>query len=422
MNSRPSRFFYGFYVVAACFFVLYMCWGMVLNTFPIFVKPITEDMNWGRGALSIALLMGSVGSAVTAPIAGILIDRIGARAVMATGALVIGFGLLAGSRVSELWHLYIVFALIGCGLMGSTVIPCSLIISNWFVSRRGTAMAVAFAGTSVGGMIMAPVANWIILNWGWRIAFVFSGVQILVLVIPVILLVIRTHPSEMGLEPYRGAETDADTSEEIWGVSAKQAFSLPVCWQISGIRFIIGLVTSGLGTHCVAYLTDLDPSPTSAALAWSTVMGVMIVGILLSGPIADRWGPKNAMLIDSALFAVSILVLTWAQSYSVVLVFAVIYGLALGAPLVINPLLTGSYLGMKHFGAIYGVLNIMGTVGAAIGPVGAGIFFDTQKTYLPVFYLFALLMLAIGVVAMLLKSNPRHLLTTEEVQPAGVAT
>jgi MFS family permease len=137
-------------------------------------------------------------------------------------------------------------------------------------------------------------------------------------------------------------------------------------------------------------------------------MGVMIVGILLSGPIADRWGARNAMIIDCTLFAVSIVVLAWARPYSVVLLFAVIYGLALGAPLVINPLLTGNYLGMRHFGAIFGVLNIMATVGAAIGPVGAGIFFDTQKTYLPVFYFFAALMLATAALSMLLKGIPER--------------
>ncbi len=408
MSSRTPGFFYGFYVVAACFLVLFLCWGMVLNTFPIFVKPITVDMEWGRGALSLALLMGSVGSALTAPVAGALIDRIGARPVMTAGVSIIGVGLLGGSMVSQLWQLYVVFALIGCGLMCSTVIPCSLVISNWFVSRRGAAMGVAFSGTSVGGMVMSPVANWLILNWGWRAAFALSGVAILVLATPLTLFVIRTQPGDKGLEPYQGPGTDGEGEAEAWGVSVKEAFSLPVFWQISFIMFAIGLVTSGVGTHCVAYLTDLEHSPTSAALAWSTVMGVMIVGILLSGPIADRWGARNAMLIDCALFVVSIAVLTWARPYWVVLVFAVIYGLALGAPLVINPLLTSGYLGMKHFGAIFGVLNIMGTLGAALGPVGAGIFFDAQKTYLPVFYFFAAVMLATGAIAVLLKALPRR--------------
>jgi MFS family permease len=419
MSQRKPRFFYGYHIVAACFFILFLCWGMVLNTFPIFVKPMATDMNWGRGALSLALLMGSVGSALAAPVAGTLMDRIGARSVMATGAALIGAGLLAGSRVGELWQLYIVFALIGCGLMCSTAIPCSLVISNWFVSRRGTAMGVAFSGTSVGGMVMAPVANWIILNGSWRMAFVVSGVTILVLAIPLILLAIRTHPSEIGVEPYRLSGCDEEAEAESWGVSLRSALSLSVFWKIAAIMFIIGLVTSGLGTHCVAYLTDVGHSPTNAAFAWSAVMAVMVVGILASGPIADRWGARNAMLIDCALFALSILILVFARPYPVVLLFAVVYGLALGAPLVINPLLAGDYLGMRHFGAIFGVLNITATVGAAIGPVGAGVFFDIQKTYLPVFYFFAATMLAAGLVAAFLRSSPERPHAAEETRPAG---
>ena len=136
--SSPQRTkrFYGLYVVAACFWVLFMCWGMVINTFPIFLKPIAEDMHWGRGALALALLIGALGTGVSAPIVGLLVDRLGARSVMAVGAAIIGFGLLAGSRVTHLWQLYGVFAFMGAGLMASTIIPCSLVVSNWFVSRR----------------------------------------------------------------------------------------------------------------------------------------------------------------------------------------------------------------------------------------------------------------------------------------------
>jgi MFS family permease len=402
---HPPRLFYGYLIVAACFVILFLVWGMVLNTFPIFLKPIAEDMNWGRGALAIALLMGSIGTAVAAPVAGIIIDRIGARPVMVAGALMIGLGLLVGSRITQLWQLYLVFVAIGCGLMCASIIPCSLIISNWFVSRRGTAMSGAFVGTSAGGMIMSPVANWIILNYGWRMAFALSGITILVVVIPVVLLAIRTHPSDVGLEPYRDAGDDTSDAEANWGVGVKQAFSLRSFWQIAAVMLIMGLVAGGLGNHSVAYLTDLEHSPDRAAFAWSMVMGVMILGKLSVGPLADRWSARNAMAGACVLFAVSIAILTFAQPYWIVLVFAALYGFACGAPLVLNPLLTGEYLGMKHFGALYGILNITGTVGGAIGPVGAGIYFDRQGTYLPVFYIFVAMMLVAALVAISMRPH-----------------
>jgi MFS family permease len=405
---RSPRLFYGYVVVAACFVILFLVWGMVLNTFPIFLKPIAEDMNWGRGALAIALLMGSIGTAIAAPIAGIIIDRTGARPVMVAGALMIGLGLLAGSRITHLWQLYLVFVAIGCGLMCASIIPCSLIISNWFVSRRGTAMSGAFVGTSAGGMVMSPVANWIILNHGWRMAFALSGITIMVVVIPVVLLAIRTHPSDVGLEPYRDADDDTSDAEANWGVGVKEALSMRSFWQIAAVMLTMGLVAGGLGNHCVAYLTDLEHSPDRAAFAWSLVMGVMILGKLSIGPLADRWSARNAMAGACVLFAVSIAILTSAQPYWIVLVFAALYGFACGAPLVLNPLLTSGYLGMKNFGALYGVLNIMGTVGGAIGPVGAGIYFDRQGTYLPVFYVFIVMMLIAAVVAISIRPLARR--------------
>jgi sugar phosphate permease len=401
--SNRQKPFYGIYIVAACFFVLFMLWGMVLNTFPIFLKPIAEDMGWGRGALAVALLMGSIGAALTAPVAGTMIDRIGARPVMLTGALTIGLALVAGSQIRLLWHLYVVFVFIGFGLMCGTIIPCALLISNWFVSRRGMAMGGAFVGTSVGGMVMSPIANWIILNYSWRTAFVLAGLEILVLVTPVILLVIRTRPSEMGLAPYRHSRDSTDTADDSWGVSLRQALASKVFWQIAVIMFLVGLVTAGLGNHCVAYLTDLEHSPTRAASAWSVVMGAMAVGKLSVGPIADHWGSRSTMAGACVLFSISIGILLFAEPYWIVLVFAGTYGFALGAPLVVNPLLTSDYLGMKNFGAVYGVLNVLTTVGGAVGPVGAGLFFDARKTYLPVFYLFIALMLVAVLVSILVK-------------------
>jgi MFS family permease len=107
------------------------------------------------------------------------------------------------------------------------------------------------------------------------------------------------------------------------------------------------------------------------------------------------------------LFSISIGFLIFAKPYWAVIVFAAIYGFACGAPLVIDPLLTGDYLGVKNFGVLFGILNIMGTIGGAIGPVGAGYIFDTYNTYLPVFYFFIPFMLVCGLISIMLKPIPQ---------------
>jgi MFS family permease len=419
MNSPDkSRFFYGYVIVAACFVVLYMLWGMVLNTLPVFLKPIVEDMDWGRGAFMVALISGGLGIAVSAPIAGKMIDRIGARPVMAFGAILIGLGLIAGSRINHLWQLYTIFIFIGIGLMCSTVIPCSLLIGNWFVSRRGLAMSAAFVGTSFGGMIMSPIAEWIIRNYSWRTAFAFSGGSILIVVLPVVLLLIRTHPSEMGLEPFASGGSENDKGKDVWGVGVKEAFSIPAFWQIAVIMLIMGIVAGGVANHCVAYFDDVGHSSQRAARAWSLVMLVMVFGKFSFGPAADRFGSKNSMAVACLLFAIAIGLLPFARSYSIVMLFAVIWGFASGAPLVLNALLTSDYLGMKNFGAIYGILNIMANLGGSLGPAGAGFYFESKGTYLPVFYLFIVLMLVAGVVALLTKPVSKNTSVIDETQAA----
>lgn len=421
MNSPgKSKLFYGYYIVGACFTILFFLWGMVLNTFPVFVVPITEDLDWSRGQLSVASLMGAIGSTLLAPIAGKLIDRVGARPVMTAGTLAIGIPLLAGSLATQLWHMYIIFFLAGCGIMCATIIPCSFIISNWFVSRRASAMAVAFVGTACGGMVMAPVANWIIRNYSWRHAFAIAGIEVLVIVIPIIYFVIRNRPSEKGLEPYKDAGDEAEAEIEAWGVSEREAFAMPAFWLIAAIILIGAIVTGGLGYHFVAFLTDLGHADKSATFAWVMVMGFMILGKLAAGRIADHWGSKNTMAAAYVIFSISIAMLVFAESYSVVLAFAVVYGFSLGAPLILNPLLTGDYFGMKNFGSIFGILSIGGTVGGAVGPIIAGYYFDNHDTYMPVFYAFIALMAVGTLCAIAVRPTPQQVGATAEPQPANI--
>jgi len=406
-NTEP-RFFYGYYVAFACFGIMFLLYGSVLNTFTIFLKPIVEDMGWSRGTLSVAMAVGALGMGVSAPIAGIFIDRIGAKPVMIVGALMIGGGILAASRIAYIWQIYVVYAFIGCGLASATVIPCSLIIQNWFVARRGMAMGIMAMGTSVGGMCMTPVANWIIYNHGWRTAYLVSGTMIFLIALPVIIFLLRTHPSEMGLEPLVDPDLPINKeSDNNWGLSVKEAFSTRVFWQIAVVMLIIGIVTSAIGVHCAPHLMDLGHSPSRAAWAWSLVLLVMTGAKFSFGPIADRWGPKNAMAGACVVVSIAVFVMSDATGYSTVVVFAVLYGFGVGAPLTINPLLTSGALGMRNFGAIFGILNLIAIIGSGIGPVWAGVVFDTRGSYSSVLYVFAVLMLLIAAIAFWITSVSR---------------
>ncbi|MCP4757068.1 MAG: MFS transporter [Proteobacteria bacterium] len=405
-TDRP-KIFYGYIIVGACFILLFHLWGIALNTMPIFLKPITTDMGWSRGALSIAGAFGGLGTLLTAPLAGKALDRFGARPIVLGGSTLIGIGFLVYSQVTFLWQLYLINIVIGTGIMFSTVIPCSALISNWFVSRRGTAMGVAFSGTAVGGLVMTPIAEWMIRSYGWQTTLGINGAYILLVSLPTAFFLIRNHPSDMGLKPYLSPGEDAGAAESEWGVTVKEAVSFPVFWQIALIAALVSLVTGGFGFHCVAYLSDIGHSPVRAAYAWSVVMGAMLLGKFAVGPISDRIGSNYTMGGCSLILAAALYLVLYADTYAIVLVFACIYGFALGAPMALNPLLTSDNLGMKHYGAIYGLLTVAGLIGGVAGPVISGKVFDLQNTYLPVFYGFIAIMIVTAAICLRVKRAPQ---------------
>jgi MFS family permease len=133
-------------------------------------------------------------------------------------------------------------------------------------------------------------------------------------------------------------------------------------------------------------------------------MFVMVLGQLAFGPIADLWSARKVMAGACILFSISVVVLIGAKSYPIAIAFAAIYGFTMGGGFVLGPLLTGDHLGLKNFGTIYGVLNIMGTIGGgAIGPIVPGVYYDRLGTYLPVFYAFILLMILAFVLSIMIK-------------------
>jgi MFS family permease len=381
-----------------------MQWGMFVNSFGIFLNPITMDKGWTREAVSLALTVRSLGMALMAPLAGRLIDRFGAKLVMAAGAFVVGLGLAVASRVTHLWQLYAVFFLAGCGLVCATTIPISFVISNWFISRRGTAMSAAVVGRGAGGAVLAPAANWIIGKYDWQTAFTLCGGIIVLAVVPLIVLIIHDRPSKIGLEPYRDAADAVDSTEDEWGIGVKEALTTSSFWLIAAIMFIVAVISNGIHNHCPAYLTDIGHSPHRAAFAWGAVMFILIFGKLAYGPIADRWGAKRSMASVFIILSISILVLMLAKPFVLVLVFACLYGFACGGPLTLYALLIVDNLGIENFGPIYGSLFIAGAVGSAIGPLAAGMSFTRLGTYLPIF--FAFMILAIVGIACSLSIKP----------------
>jgi MFS family permease len=257
---------------------------------------------------------------------------------------------------------------------------------------RGKALGIAMTGTGLGAMVMVPVTSWIVVHWGWRTSYLIMGCIIL-LMVPVKLLFIRTRPSDMGLLPDGGLGGLAAAEEpaSAVGLGVPEAVRTQAFWLIATMMVLAGLVAMGVGVHLMPYLTDIGHAETRASLIISIISGMTVIGKVGMGSITDRWGVRPAVALAFGLILAGILLLMGARGLPVAFTFAIIYGFGIGAPLVVNPSLTAERLGLKHFGAVFGILTLFTTAGAALGAVLTGFIYDAAGSYIPALLLFVAL-------------------------------
>jgi len=399
MDQGRGGIFYGWYMVAVCFVVNFFIFGISVNTFTVYVKPIELDLGWSRGQISFAMMLAPIAMGIAAPFIGRLIDRVGARFVMAAGAAMVGVGSLLLAKTQSLTYFYVIYAIAGIGQGCATIIPISFVISNWFDVKRGRALGIVMTGTGLGAMVMVPVTTWIVVNWSWRTSFFIMG-WIMLLVVPLELLFIRTRPSDMGLLPDGGIVSEGEP-KEIGGISVSEAVKTKSFWLIGAMMLLSGLVAMGIGVHLMAYLTDIGHSEGTAAFIIFIISGLTVIGKLGMGQIADHWGVRRAVVLAFAVIIAGILLLMRAQAFPVACIFAVVYGFAIGAPLLINPSLTAECMGLKSFGTIFGILTLLNTFGVGVGAVLTGVVFDKTGSYMPAFQLFIALLAIAGICGVL---------------------
>ncbi len=394
MTDGSGRLFYGWYIVAFCWVVNFVVFGISVNTFTVYVKPIQADLGWSRGEISLAISLAAVAMGLGAPFIGRLIDRVGARLTMAAGAAVIGVCTILLSRAQSLPYFYALFILSGIGQGAATIIPVSMVISNWFTAMRGKALGLAMTGTGLGAMVMVPVTTWIVANWGWRTSYAIMGCIIL-LMVPLNLLLIRTRPSDRGLQPDGGLVASEEPASA-QGLTVAEAVRTRTFWMIGAMMVLAGLVAMGVGVHLMPYLTDIGHTESRASLIIAVISGMTFLGKISLGFIADRWGVRPAVALAFGLILSGIALLMGAGALPVAVAFAIVYGLGIGAPLVVNPALTAECLGLKSFGGVFGILTLLNTGGVALGAVLTGFIYDAAGSYIPALLLFVALTAVAG--------------------------
>lgn len=378
-------------IILSLFVTLFLVFGSGFNTAGVFFDPLLRHFGWTRARLSSLQTALGISAGISAPLFGWLLDRLDARAVIASGAALSGAALLLASSANSYPTLMVAYALLGVGIAAGTLLPCSQVLANWFGERRGTALGIAMSGTSLGGMLMALIAANVIGRGGWRAGYIVLALPMIFIVVPLVLIAVRSRPY---------GQVSPEAEPELPGLEVADALHSRSFWMIASVQFAFAFAVTGGSVHMVPYLIGIGYAPANAALVLSLTFGLAAAGKPLMGSLADRISGRFALALAMALTAAGQLILLDAHSIPTLAAFTTIYGFASGAPLALVPDLIAESLGLKRFGTLTGISGIFTTIGAAAGPLAAGSLYDIEHSYWGAFITFSAVLLGGGVAAL----------------------
>ena len=385
---EPTRVFYGWWIVLAAFLNLFFSVGIIYYGFPVFYPSLIESLGFTRAQLTQGFLIGFVVSALLLGIlAGVLIDRFGARSVIRVGIGFVGLSLILMGSMTHLWEYYTLCITEVIGYVLTGPIPNQVLISNWFSAMRGRAMGYAYLGLGVGGAVSPLLISVLIHGLGWRRAFQVVGALILLVLFPVAQWLTRSAPGELGLFPdglltERNVNArDSKSKVEHRPFESGRILRAGNFWLIlAGCALTIGAI-GAVTQHFVLFLKDQGYSLGWASRASSGMLLSSLAGRIVVGYVADRYTKKNVMALFYLLLALAIPTLFLARSPEAVWGFAAIFGFAMGADYMLIPLVTAECFGLADLGKLLALIITGYSIGQWLAPWLVGRVFDAAHSY-----------------------------------------
>lgn len=418
--EKKSGMFYGWRIVAVGFLTNIASTFALASTLSVFLKAITEQLGVSRGVFSLLRSGESIIGALLAPFIGTLVDRHGGRWLLVCGSVIVGVGYLLLSQIETFAQFVLVrltLVTVGDALMSSLVI--NVVLSRWFLRKRGRAFAVSSMGVGFGKIGMPLFAAALLLWLGWRQAWAVFGLITVLLVVAPALLYVRRRPEDMGLEPdgssgagepgtggakRAGAARPIVDTGIVW--SRAEAVRTRTFWLIVITFGISSIGVTGLNLHVFAYVSDIGHSAIVAATVMSVIALTQLASPLVWGLLAERVDLRKAAMMRFVIQAAGLLMAVSTSDLFLLYFGFFLYGIGLGGNMVLPDLIWANYYGPVSLGAIRGLGLLLTNLLSATGPPFFGFLFDLTGSYFLSFTLFSLA-LAISAVLSLALHPPQ---------------
>lgn len=345
---------------------------------PVFLRPIARDTGWSMTGISAAMTLGFIAMAFASIAWGNLSDRIGPRAVVVTGAVLLSASLALASRAPSLLAFQLIFGLVVGSATAALFAPVIACVTGWFDTHRSLAVSLVSAGMGMAPMTMSPLAAWLVSAHGWRTSMLTIAALAAVVMIPASLLICRAP-----------ALDGAHAAPAAAGAGAAAGASMSVANALRSPQFVILVLTnffccathSGPIFHTVSYAVTCG-IPLIAAVSIYSVEGLAgLGGRIAFGLLGDRLGAKRMLV--AGLFAQALgalgyyFVRTLDGFYAVAMLFGFIYA----GMMPLYSVLARENFPLRMMGTVIGGCAMAGSLGMAAGPVAGGLIVDALGSY-----------------------------------------
>ena len=388
MAGKFTEFRFGWPVVAASALGI----GLGLSPLPfytlgVFAPAFTAEFGWRQDQIMAAFTILTIGVWILSPMIGFVADRLGVRRVVLISIVSFSLAMMAFAfNTGSLTFYYALWVVLGLTGVGTLPITWTRAVNSWFFERRGLALGIALVGTGLFGFVVTNYSNYLIQEFGWRIAYVGVGILPLAIAFPIAWLALYESDDPKVARRAKGLRKSVSSDAAAMvntGISFGRALKDWRLWLLAYAFVPISFAVGGPIPNLVVMLGTKGFEPTNAAFL-ASLLGLpgVILGRLIGGYLIDHlWAPAVAAVILS-LPAASVLTLAQPDLTFVTAAAAIIFlGFAAGVEYDLMAYLVSRYFGMVNYGAIYGLLYGFFAAGAGIGPVVFAYVYETTGSY-----------------------------------------
>jgi MFS family permease len=350
------------------------------DTYAVFLLPLEREFHWTRSDVTSVYSIYLLVNGFTAPLVGLVFDRLGPRWVYGAGMACLGTAFFLAGGLMSLWQFYVfIGVLVGLGVSLNGMVPGSALLSRWYRERLSTAIGIAFSAIGVGTITFVPLAQHLIGEQGWRLAYRILGAAMLALVPVVLLLPWRRFAAG---DPALRHEAHRKKAHEGW--TPRAALRTPMFWALAAVFFCTAIAMFSVVVQLVAFFIDAGFSALTAATAYGLLGLASAVSVMSSGFLSDRFGTLRTVSVSflgTAAGMAILLVMTDAPSAVLLALFVALFGLCMGTRGPIVSSISARYFAGPHVATIYGGIYAANALGAACGSFMGGVLHDLTGGY-----------------------------------------